>query len=293
MSALCRMMIGLLQLKGVGRQKVKRLMDLLSEPDHLTFREIIEFGQTFHIISSQINRDEIDKAIDYADKLIHGCESLSIKVSSYLDQGFPDCLRSFNDHPVLLFYQGNLDVLNQPKRAAIVGSRNPTPFGTDFAFQAGKILAEKDFVVISGLAAGADTSGHQGCLSVGGKTVAFLPSGLSQVYPHQNKKLADKILSQNGCLISEYSHFETVQPYKFIERDRLQSGTSLFVIVSNFSPGSGTIHTLGFAEKYKRPVYSIPIIYEESKDGFEVLNNTNISFQILDNAGLKKVIENY
>lgn len=293
MSALSRIIIGLLQLKRVGRQKVKLLMELLNEPDRLTFPEIIEFGQAFHIISLQINRDEIDKAIDYADKLIHDCESLGIKVSAYLDQGFPDCLHSFNDHPVLLFYQGNLDVLNQPKRAAVVGSRNPTPFGTDFAFQAGKILAEKDFVVISGLAAGADTSGHQGCLSIGGKTVAFLPSGLSQIYPNQNRKLADKILSQNGCLISEYSHFEIVQPYKFIERDRLQSGTSLFMIVSNFSPGSGTIHTLSFAEKYKRPVYSIPIIYEESKDGFEVLKNKNISFQILDNAGLKQVIENY
>lgn len=293
MNDLCRIMIGLLQLKGVGRQKVKLLMELLSQPHRLSFREIIEFGQTFHIISSQINRDEIDTSIDYADKLIHGCESLSIKVISYLDQGFPDCLRSFSDHPVLLFFQGNIEVLTHPKRAAVVGSRNPSPFGADFAFQAGKILAENNFVVISGLATGTDTSGHRGCLSGGGKTVAFLPSGLSQIYPSANKNLADKILSQDGCLISEYSHFETVQPYKFIERDRLQSGASLFVIVSNFSSESGTIHTLGFADKYNRPIYSIPLIYEESKEGFESLNNKKISFQILDNPNLKQVIENY
>lgn len=286
-------MIGLLQLKRVGRQKIKRLMELLSEPDRLTFREIIEFGQTFHIISSEINHAEIDKAMDFADKLIHGCESLSINVISYLDHGFPDCLRSFNDHPVLLFYKGNLEVLNHQKRAAVVGSRNPSPFGTDFAFQAGKSLAENDFVVISGLATGTDTSGHRGCLSAGGKTVAFLPSSVSQIYPSVNRNLADKILAQEGCLISEYNHFETAQPYKFIERDRLQSGTSLFVIVSNFSSESGTIHTLGFASKYNRPVYSIPVIYEESKEGFETLNNKKISFQILNNPDLKQVIENY
>lgn len=286
-------MIGLQQLKGVGRQKVKLLMELLSEPHRLTCQEIIEFGQAFHIISSQINRDEIDNAMDYADKIIHGCESLSIKIISYLDQGFPDCLHSFNDHPVLLFYKGNLEALNHPKRAAVVGSRNPTAFGADFAFQAGKILAENNFVVISGLATGSDTSGHRGCLSVGGKTVAFLPSGLSQIYPSANRNLADTILSHDGCLISEYNQLETVQPYKFIERDRLQSGTSLFVIVSNFSSGSGTIHTLGFADKYNRPIYSIPLIYQESKEGFEALTNKKISFQILDNPDLKKVIENY
>ena len=292
MNDLARIIIGLLQLKGVGRQKVKRLMELVRDPFSLNFRELVEFGQTFQLIAPQINRDAIDQAMDFTDTLVHGCESLGIKMISFWDQGFPECL-NFSDHPVLLFYQGNFDVLNQPKRAAVVGSRNPTPFGTDFAFQSGKMLAENDFVVISGLATGADTAGHRGCLSAGGKTVAFLPSGLAPVYPSVNSNLAEAILAQDGCLISEYHHFETVQPYKFIERDRLQSGSSFFVIVSNFSSGSGTIHTLGFANKYNRPVYSIPIIYEESRDGFAALNKQNIAFKILDNPELKQVIENY
>ena len=144
--------------------------------------------------------------------------------------------------------------------------------GADFAFQAGKMLAENNFVVISGLAVGADSSGHAGALKAGGKTVAFLPSGLVQLYPASNRHLAEKICDQGGCLVSEYHHHESVLPYKFIERDRLQSASSQFVIVSNFSPGSGTIHTLDYANRYQKPIYSIPVIHEESRAGFEFIS---------------------
>ena len=155
------------------------------------------------------------------------------------------------------------------------------------------MLAENNFVVISGLAVGADFAGHSGCLAADGKTVAILPSGLAPVYPASNRGLAEKICDQGGCLISEYNHHEMVQPYKFIERDRLQSGTSQFVIVSNFAPGSGTIHTLDYANKYKRPIYSIPLIYEESRDGFNYLSQKGIGFKIVENTGLAQLIENY
>lgn len=284
--------IGLLQLKGVGRQKVKQLLDMITAPLSLNLKEIVEIGQTFHIISRQINQTEIDASTDYAKRLIDECDQLGIYRKTYCDDGFPACL-NFNDYPVLLFYRGDLEILNNPKRAAVIGSRTPSRLGSDFAFQAGKMLAENNFVVISGLAMGADANGHSGCLEAGGKTAAFLPSGLVQVYPAPNRSLAEKICDQGGCLISEYSHHETVQPYKFVERDRLQGGTSQFVIVSNFAPGSGTIHTLNYAHNYSRPIYSIPVIYDESRNGFEYISQKQISFQIIENTVLTQIIENY
>lgn len=292
MNHLDKVIIGLLQLKGVGRQKVKQLLEMITVPQDLSFSEIVAIGQTFHIISSQIGQATLDAAIDCAERLIDECDQRGIYRKSYLDDGFPACL-NVNDHPVLLYYQGDLEVLNHPKRAAVIGSRRPSKLGADFAFQAGKLLAENNFVVISGLAVGADFYGHSGCLAGGGKTVAFLPSGLSPVYPESNRGLAEKICAQGGCLISEYSHYETVQPYKFVERDRLQSSTSQFVIVSNFSPGSGTIHTLDYANKYDKPIYSIPIIYDESRDGFNQLSQKQINVLIIENTELNQVIENY
>ncbi|MBP8031693.1 MAG: DNA-protecting protein DprA [Acetobacterium sp.] len=284
--------IRLMQLKGVGRQKVKQLLDMITVPQSLNLKEIVEIGQTFHIIPNQIGQIEIEAARDDAKRLIDECDALGIRYISYLADGFPACL-NFSDSPVLLYYQGDLEVLNQPKRAAVIGSRLPSQMGSDFAFQAGKVLAENNFVVISGLAVGADFAGHSGCLAADGKTVAILPSGLAPVYPASNRGLAEKICDQGGCLISEYNHHEMIQPYKFIERDRLQSGTSQFVIVSNFAPGSGTIHTLDYANKYKRPIYSIPLIYEESRDGFNYLSQKGIGFKIVENTGLAQLIENY
>lgn len=284
--------IRLMQLKGVGRQKVKQLLDMITVPQSLNLKEIVEIGQTFHIISKQIGQSDLDASINETKRLIDECDQLGIRYMSYLADGFPACL-NFSDNPVLLYYQGDLEVLNQPKRAAVIGSRSPSQMGSDFAFQAGKVLAENNFVVISGLAVGADFAGHSGCLAADGKTVAILPSGLAPVYPASNRGLAEKICDQGGCLISEYNHHEMIQPYKFIERDRLQSGTSQFVIVSNFAPGSGTIHTLDYANKYKRPIYSIPLIYEESRDGFNYLSQKGIGFKIVENTGLAQLIENY
>ncbi|WP_373482559.1 DNA-processing protein DprA [Acetobacterium sp.] len=292
MNHLHALIIGLLQLKGVGRQKVNLLLEMIVEPQNLDLKEIVEIGQTFRIISSQVSPVEIDLSMAYAKRLIDECDELGIQCKSYWDDGFPAGL-IFDDHPVLLYYKGDLEILNQPKRAAVIGSRMPSRLGADFAFQAGKILAENNFVVISGLAVGADDYGHRGCLDAGGKTVAFLPSGLTQVYPPSNRGLAEKICDQGGCLVTEYSHHEVVQPYKFIERDRLQSASSHFLIVSNFSPGSGTIHTLDYANKYKIPIYSIPVIYDESRDGFAHISQKQINYQIIKNTELTRVIENY
>lgn len=292
MIELKRLIIALMQLKGVGRQKIKILLEMINQPLDLSFKEVVEFGQTFHIISPDIDFDTLNKTIDYADQVIQSSANHGINCVSYLDENFPDCL-NFPDYPVLLFYQGCLEILNHPQRAAVIGSRTPTQQGADFSFQAGRMLAEEHFVVISGLATGCDYYGHLGCLSAGGKTVAFLPSGLLKIYPPENMNLAERIILNDGCLLSEYSHWESIQPYKFIERDRLQSGSSQFVIVSNFSPKSGTNHTLNFAQKYGRKIFSSPVIFDESKNGFEELDKRKISFEIHDDIELRNLIKNF
>lgn len=292
MNLICEHIIGLQQLKGVGRQKIIRLLELVTAPQHLDFRELVEIGQALGIIANQISVAEIADASACARQLADECGQLGIACCSYWEDDFPESLK-FADHPVLIFYQGDLTVLGHRKRAAVIGSRQPSAMGADFAFQAGKLLAENNFVVISGLAIGSDFYGHQGCLAAGGKTVAFLPSGLAPVYPRANQQLADKICAQGGCLVSEYPHHESLQPYKFVARDRLQSAASQFVIVSSFEPGSGTIHTLDYAQKYRKAIYSIPVIYHESGSGFKHLETKQIDYQILDNKALADVIEHY
>lgn len=292
MNLICEHIVGLQQLKGVGRQKTIRLMELVTAPQHLCFRELVEIGQAMGIIANQISVAEIADASACARQLADECGQLGIACCSYWEDDFPESLK-FADHPVMIFYQGDLTVLGYSKRAAVIGSRQPSALGADFAFQAGKLLAENNFVVISGLAVGSDSYGHRGCLDASGKTVAFLPSGLAPVYPSANQKLADEICAMGGCLVSEYPHHETLLPYKFVERDRLQSAASQFVIVSNFTPESGTIYTLDYARKYQKAIYSIPVIHSESRAGFKHLEIKQIDYRILSNTELADVIEQY
>lgn len=286
-----RNLIALLQLKGVGRQKIKNLIAMVNQPQRLSFSELVEFGQMFQLIPLNINLQDQDNAIAFAEKIMESCIKHKIGLVSYGNEKYPSSM-NFTDAPVLLYYQGDLECLNHDKRVAVIGSREPTQSGADFAYESGSVLAEENYIVISGLATGCDFYGHMGCLRAGGKAVAFLPAGLMNVYPAENRPLAGKIIENGGCLLSEYAPMETVKPYRFVERDRLQSASSLFVVVSSFSAASGTIHTLNYAKKYNKKIFSTTTIFEESRDGFDELDRNKVLFEIYEKNELYHLMRN-
>lgn len=287
-----RNLIALLQLDGIGRKKVKTIFQHLHQPENLTLFEIIEVGKEFDLIPGTIEIDALKKAGAMADFIIEINVKNHIKMLSCFDKSYPNAL-VFEDSPIMLYCQGNPKLLNIDHRVAVIGSRRPSSTGLKFAENTGEFLAEQDFVVISGLAAGCDAGGHLGCLKGGGKTLAFLPSGLLSVYPSENAGLAMKILDNGGCLLSEYTHHETIVPYKFIERDRLQAASCNFLIVSDFSPKSGTIHTLNFAMKYHKKIFTTQSIFKQSIKGFQELRKRNIPYEVLEEKTLHNLIKNY
>jgi DNA processing protein len=105
--------------------------------------------------------------------------------------------------------------------------------------------------VVSGLAFGCDAAAHRGCLDQGGYTAAVLPSGLDEIYPPQNRDLAARI-AETGCLLSEYPPGIRPARYRFVERDRLQSGLSDLVIVVESEIHGGAMHTAQFARRQGR-----------------------------------------
>lgn len=287
-----RNLIALLQLGGMGRKKTKTLIEHIHQPENLTFYEIIEVGKEHRFIPDNIGYDVFKKAIATADAVIKSSAKNDVKIISCYDKKYPISM-IFEDSPVILYYQGNLELLKNENRVGVVGSRKPSSEGFKFARNIGKFLAEQDFVVISGLATGCDTAGHLGCLKAGGRTLAFLPSGLLNVYPRENHRLAQEILRNDGCLLSEYTQHEEIHPYKFIERDRLQAASSNFLIVSEFSVRSGTIHTLNYAKKYAKKILTSPIIYEKSLGGFQELEKRKIPYEVLEVETLHNLIKNY
>ena len=195
-------------------------------------------------------------------------KTLSANNGSVLNfRDFPDKLEGMDDPPLLLYCLGDSSLINSPS-VAVIGTREPTDFGSTAAIEFGKHLAENGQVVVSGLALGCDTGGHEGCLEAEGKTIAVLAHGLDTMFPKENRDLAKRILSKGGLLLSEYEFGVGPRGYQFVERDRIQAALSDAVIVVETGIEGGTLHTVGFAEKNVVPVFALdhpPELHEKKQ----------------------------
>lgn len=283
--------VALSQLKGIGRTRIKNVLEAMNAPRECSLFDLIVAGVKQNIFSRSMPIGAFEDALKKAERIFKQCEENDIHILSAYAPEFPKAL-NFDNGPQLIYYKGDLSILNEPKRAAVIGTRVPSEAGDAFAFECGRLLAENDFTVISGLAAGCDTAAHRGCIQAAGKTVAFLPCNLINITPAAQAPLAEDILQAGGCLISEYSPFDTPSAYMFIERDRLQAGSAQFVITSEFDKGSGTLHTLTFADRYARPIYTLDAIAQnEAIDGFRSLEDEGIAYQALSKVAMEALIQ--
>lgn len=201
---------------------------------------------------ANLDGGSIDDARLEADNQIARAERLGISVVCYLDDCFPERLRTTDDPPAVLWIKGHDESLHATDAVAVIGTREPSSYATKTAKSAAKYLASKGAVIVSGLAKGCDTLAHEGCLEAGGRTVAVLAHGLDKVYPAENRSLAEQIVDKGGALVSEYPVGMPAQRNFFVERDRLQSGLSDSVLVVETSESGGSMHTARFAEKQGR-----------------------------------------
>lgn len=174
---------------------------------------------------------------------------------SILDQVYPEELKAIYNPPVLLFYQGALELLEKPK-LAVVGARKSSQAGSETVK---KLLAElnQNFVIVSGLARGIDTAAHMATLKQGGKTIAVVGNGLSQYYPKENRPLQDYI-SKNHLILSEYGPDSSPKRHHFPERNRIIAGLSLGVLVVEAKIRSGSLITCERALEEGRDVFAVP-----------------------------------
>lgn len=238
----------------IGRRTVNYINDNCSilpvEP--FDFFEIIQEAKKSNTRIKVPKIEEIREAMYRAEDICNKCAEEKIQIVGINDSSFPAALRSIPDRPVLLYAKGNLNILDQTPTVAIIGTREPTSFGYAFGKRLAQVLSEKDFMIASGLALGCDTAAHEGCLDGKGKTIAVLAHGLDNIYPKENKYLADRILYSSGCLISEYAPGVRARSNYFVDRDRLQSGLSNAVIVIETAKEGGTMHTVEFCIKQGR-----------------------------------------
>lgn len=153
---------------------------------------------------------------------------------------------------------GNLDDLLARPRVAIVGSRKISAYGRMVTAQFAGELARQGIVIVSGLALGVDAVAHRAALEAGGLTIAVLPSPLDDIYPASHHNLARQIVEQGGALMSEYPSGTPTFKWNFIERNRIVSGISDALLITEAAENSGTMHTARFALEQGKDVLAVP-----------------------------------
>ncbi|MCB6405738.1 MULTISPECIES: DNA-processing protein DprA [Streptococcus] len=184
---------------------------------------------------------------------------------SILDEIYPWDLSEIYNPPALLFYQGNIDLLELPK-VAVVGSRDSSRLGNQ---SVQKIIKElnNELIIVSGLARGIDTAAHMAALQNGGRTIAVIGTGLDVFYPKANKKLQSYI-GKNHLVLSEYGPGEQPLKFHFPERNRIIAGLCRGVIVAEAKMRSGSLITCERAMEEGRDVFAIPgSILDGKSDG--------------------------
>lgn len=194
---------------------------------------------------------------DILEKELKLIEKNGLKVITVLDDDYPRSLKHIYTPPILLYIKGN-PVLEDMPNIAIVGSRRSSLYGIKVAETFSYALAGAGACIVSGLARGIDTCAHRGAVKAHGKSIAVFGNGFSNIYPSENKELIDKILENNGSLISEFPIETPPLPENFPRRNRIISGLSKGVVVVEAGRNSGALITADFALQQGKEIFAIP-----------------------------------
>lgn len=250
--------VWLSRIEKVGAVKIKQLLQTYKTPKriwNLQKEELVKIKGIGESIANQIlnaqYRYGLEKYIDYMEKY-------HIGIITILDKDYPEELKHVYDAPVILYYKGNRQLINNNKIIAMVGCRNCTKYGKDVSYEIAYKLAKNGICIISGLAKGIDSYSHIGCIKAEGKAIAVLGNGLDSIYPKENIFLYDAIINTGGLILSEYVIGIKPNKLNFPARNRIISGLSKGVVIVEAKEKSGTLITVDFALEQGKSIFAVP-----------------------------------
>lgn len=257
--------IGLNLVRGIGAVRFRHLLEYFGDAktawqasdSHLRASGLSEkitqnliqlrTGVDLHLIEAQLNK-------------------LDVTVLTWDDPTYPHRLQEIDQPPPVLYVRGKL-VEADEWAVAIVGTRRVTNYGKQVTEQLARALAQSGITVVSGLARGTDSIAHQTALNAGGRTIAVLGSGVDNLYPPENRRLAEDMM-QRGAVISDYALGTQPEAANFPPRNRIISGLAMAVVVIEASQQSGALITADFAAEQGREVFAVPgSIYAPQSQG--------------------------
>ena len=266
---------GLQSLYNVGATHVRRLIEDFGSPyDAWQAVKKVENLKLYTHISTADKRAIASSAKDEKlDYIIHKIDEYKMDVTTFLDKDFPSILNHIYNPPAILFMRGNRALLDKRlNRIALVGARRCSLYGRNVARMLGKELGKYSTIIVSGGARGIDSYGHEGVLASQGYGIVVMGCGLDIVYPRENTKLFDRILQNNGLLVSEYPPGTPPSAKHFPARNRIISCLSRGVIVVEAKASSGSLITADMAVSEGRDVFVVPCnLLDHTADGNKFL----------------------
>jgi DNA processing protein len=250
--------LGFSYFSGIGPKKFKLLLDEFKsakdswEADPESLQKILGKALTPSFIKFRDNFS----ITDYAEKL----EKNRVKFLTQIDKGYPKLLSELSSPPYVLYVKGKFEfnVKQNQKTIAIVGTRKITEYGKQVTSIITSDMVNNGFVIVSGLALGVDAVSHKTTLQNKGKTVAVLGCGVDCCYPRENQALYDSIIESGGAIVSEYPLSQSPSLGSFPSRNKIISGLSQGVVVTEGAFDSGAIYTADHAFSNNRPVFAVP-----------------------------------
>ncbi|MEW5895699.1 MAG: DNA-processing protein DprA [Candidatus Omnitrophota bacterium] len=250
-------LLGLNAVPGLGSVRIRRLVEKFGSAQAVWKQRSAEtlcrtegFGRD---LADHVLNFDMRMFLENESALI---EKFRISIVTLFDDFYPPFLKEISCPPMVLYVMGRKEFLPEPG-IAIVGSRRASYYGISVARMLAGDLARAGVTVISGMARGVDTAAHAASLEAGGKTIAVLGSGLACLYPKENEKLA-RMISGNGCVISEFPMSAGPSARHFPRRNRVISGLSRGVVVVEAASRSGALITAECALEQGREVYAVP-----------------------------------
>jgi DNA processing protein len=240
---------------GLGTRTAVQLIDRFQTPEAV-FRasrsELEAAGLSGSLAQTIASGCAFEEAVTQQQKMTEA----GAVVIPFTDPGYPLRLKDIFDPPPMLFARGRIELLGE-LAIGIVGTRRPTAYGTTVAARLAKDLSCAGLTIASGMARGIDTAAHKAALEARGGTVAVFGCGVDEVYPSENRKLAEQI-AREGLIVSEFPMATPPYPQNFPIRNRIISGISLGILVVEGGQYSGSAITAKLAAEQNREVFAVP-----------------------------------
>ncbi len=247
--------VGFSKVAGIGPMRLRKLLDYFGDIQsawQANLGELAALGLERRAIENlALARQNLDLEAE-----LRKIEDLGVSVFTWKSADYPAQLRNIPDPPFILYLRG--EILPQDEWAlAVVGTRSASVYGKEVTRMLVSGLAASGVTIVSGLALGIDTQAHQSALDAGGRTLTVLGSGVDNIYPKRNQKLAEKIL-QRGAIISEFPLGTRPESGNFPRRNRIISGLSLGTLMVEGSERSGARITIDYALEQGREALAVP-----------------------------------